>query len=70
MTILVQTFTGHDATETFVLHHRRKFPHKMPKVLDAFVTEDTSIPSTVEEAYDDYLELSERVAKVRTNRLM
>ena len=62
----LQTFTGHDATETFILHHRRQFPHKMPKVRDAFVAEDTSIPSNTEEAFDDYLELSERVAKVCT----
>jgi len=62
--IFIQTFTGQDATETFIMHHRRQFPHEMPKVRDAFVKEDTSIPSSVEEDYTDYLELSERLAKV------
>ena len=62
--IFIQAFTGHDATEPFVAYHRRRFPHKMPKVREAFVREDTSVSSKVEEAFDDYLELSERVAKV------
>ena len=62
--IFIQAFTGHDATEPFVSYHRRRFPHKMPKVREAFVREDTSVSSKVEEAFDDYLELSERVAKV------
>ena len=61
---LVQAFTGHDATETFILHHRRHFPHKMPKVREAFVLEDLSISSKVEEDYNEYLELSDRVGKV------
>ena len=62
--IFIQAFTGHDATEPFVAYHRRRFPHKMPKVREAFVREDPSISSQVEEAFDDYLELSDRVAKV------
>ena len=62
--IFIQAFTGHDATEPFVAYHRRRFPHKMPKVREAFVKEDPSVSSQVEEAFDDYLELSDRVAKV------
>ena len=62
--IFIQAFTGHDATEPFVSYHRRRFPHKMPKVREAFVREDTSVSSKVEDAFDDYLELSDRVAKV------
>ena len=62
--IFIQAFTGHDATEPFVAYHRRRFPHKMPKVREAFVKEDPSVSSEVGEAFDDYLELSDRVAKV------
>ena len=62
--IFIQAFTGHDATEPFVTYHRRHFPHKMPKVREAFVREDTSVSSKVENAFDDYIELSDRVAKV------
>ena len=46
------------------MHHRRRFPHEMPKVKEAFVREDDSISPKSEEVYDDYLDLSERVAKV------
>ena len=52
-----------------IAYHRRRFPHKMPKVQEAFVREDTSISSKVEEAFDDFLELSDRVAKVLTKRM-
>ena len=62
--IFIQAFTGHDATEAFVLYHRRRFPHKMPKVREAFLKEDASVSSKVEDAFDDYIELSDRVAKV------
>ena len=62
--LTTKTFTGHDATETFVLYHRRRFPHKMSKVRDAFVREDASVSPNAEDAYEDYLELSERVSKV------
>ena len=67
--IFIQAFTGHDATEPYVTHHRRRFPHKMPKVREAFVREDTSVTSKVEKAFDDYLELSDRVAKVWIKRI-
>ena len=36
----------------------------MPKVKEAFVREDASISPKSEEVYDDYLDLSDRVAKV------
>ena len=52
--IFIQAFSGHDATEPFVVYHRRRFPHKMPKVREAFVKEDPSVSSKVEEAFDDY----------------
>ena len=66
--IFIQAFTGHDATEPFVAYHRRRFPHKMAKVREAFVREDRSVSSKVEDAFDDYLELSDRVAKVLKER--
>ena len=62
--LTLKTFTGHDATETFVLYHRRRFPHKMSKVRDAFVREDSSVSPDAEDKYEDYFELSERVSKV------
>ena len=46
------------------MHHRRRFPHEMPKVKEAFVGEDPMISSASEEVYDDYLTLSDRIAKV------
>ena len=36
----------------------------MPRVKKAFVREDTSVSPKAEEIYDEYLELSDRVAKV------
>ena len=36
----------------------------MPKVREAFVKEDTSVSSKVEDAFEDYIELSDKVAKV------
>ena len=68
--IFIQAFTGHDATEPFVVYHRRRFPHKMPKVREAFVKEDASVSSKVEDAFDDYIELSDRVAKVSQSVLV
>ena len=62
--IFIQAFTGHDATEAFIMHHRRHFPHKIPRVQQAFVREDSTVSPNAEEKYDDYLELSDRVAKV------
>ena len=62
--IFIQAFAGHDATETFVQHHRKRFPHKMPRVQEAFVREDPSVSPKVEDALEEYLDLSERVAKV------
>ena len=59
-----KVFTGHDATEAFVLHHRRMFPHNIPRVKEAFVREDATVSPESEEIFDDYLELSDRVAKV------
>ena len=68
--IFIQAFTGHDATEPFVVYHRRRFPHKMPKVREAFVKEDTSVSSKVEDAFEDYIELSDKVAKVCRSTLV
>ena len=61
--IFVQAFSGHDATEPFVMYHRRRFPHTHPRVREAFVKVDESFQSTEQAAFDDYLELSDRVAK-------
>ena len=66
--IFIQAFTGHDATQTFVQHHRKHFPHKKPEVQEAFVREDSSVSPKVEESFEDYLDLAERVAKVLTKR--
>ena len=46
------------------MHHRRRFPHKIPKVKEAFVGKDPTVPSTSEDVYDDYLTLSDRIAQV------
>jgi cytochrome b involved in lipid metabolism len=61
----IQAFTGHDATEAFVMYHRRMFPHNNKWVKDAFAGRDESVEPTSLQAYDDYLELSERVSKVK-----
>ena len=46
------------------MHHRRRFPHEAPKVKEAFVGEDPTIATASEEVYDEYLALSDRIAKV------
>ena len=46
------------------MYHRRSFPHKIPRVKEAFVREDTTVSPKAEEIFDDYLKLSDRVAKV------
>jgi hypothetical protein len=67
--ITLKAFTGHDASEAFVLYHRRMFPHNNKKVKDAFVGKDESIKLSNQQAYDDYLELSERVSKVSREKV-
>ena len=67
--LFIQAFTGHDATTTFVQHHRKRFPHKKTEVQEAFVREDPSVSSKVEEGIEEFLELSERVAKVMKKRM-
>ena len=46
------------------MHHRRRFPHDKLKVKEAFVREDPTISPTSEVIYDDFLALSDRIAKV------
>ena len=50
------------------MHHRRRFPHDKLKVKEAFVRGDPTISPTSEVIYDDYLTLSDRIAKVSSEQ--
>ena len=59
--ILLQAFSGRDASQAFISYHRRNFPHSRAK--PAFEGIDESVDYTPED-HADYMELCERVGKV------